>query len=418
MVTNLLMPTRSVLNSPVTAIRFEEQMFSILRWARTRESRYVCIANVHMIMEAYWNREFAAILEQADIVSPDGMPLVWMLKSMGAAYQDRVAGMDVLTSLCKLASLSNVSVAFVGSHKIVLDRMRKRLESEFPKLQIACMEPLPFRPLTSSEDEALTQKLNNSGAGLVFVSLGCPKQEKWMAQHQGKIRAVMIGVGGVFPIYAGILKRAPRYVRQSGLEWLYRLMQEPRRLWYRYGKSMPPFVWLAVKQLFSKLERQDLQIPGSTQLLTSFQKLEFEFVNIDPTPAKLGEILIRQNLISPTLLNTILEEQQKHRGKLGEILLKEGIISQPELEYHLANQNIKIGEILVLNGIISQKKLFKHLGEQKFNQQKLGEILVQEKSLSQVQLAQCLREQYLRKQGLWLLDDLANQQAVEVEAVC
>jgi N-acetylglucosaminyldiphosphoundecaprenol N-acetyl-beta-D-mannosaminyltransferase len=114
------------------------------------------------------------------------------------------------------------------------------------------MEPLPFRPLTQAEDEALIQKIHESGAGLVFVSLGCPKQEYWMAQHKNKIQAVMLGVGGVFPVYAGLHKRAPRRVREWGLEWLYRLIQEPRRLWKRYFETIPPFMWLAIKQLLTK----------------------------------------------------------------------------------------------------------------------------------------------------------------------
>lgn len=419
MVTDLYIPTRPVLNSPVTALRFDEQMFSILRWARTRESRYVCVANVHMVMEAHWNREFASILRQADLVTPDGMPLVWMLKSLGAAYQDRVAGMDILLRLCSLASLGNVSVFFLGSHQTILDRMRKRLESDFPNLEIAGMEPLPFRPLTPSEDEALIQKLNASGAGIVFVSLGCPKQEKWMAQHRGKVQAVSIGVGAVFPVYAGIHKRAPRYVREAGMEWFYRLIQEPRRLWYRYGQTIPPFVWLAAKQLLSQLESQDLQLKDMNMhsLGSQFRNYELEFVNVDLTPARIGEILVRQNLISPNLLETALKEQQRDCGKLGEILLKEGFVSQPELEYHLTNQRIKLGEILVLNGIISQRKLSKYLRQQS-NQQKLGEILVQKESVSPEKLAQCLREQYLRKQGLWLLDNLPEQQTIDAEVVC
>jgi len=129
--------------------------------------------------------------------------------------------------------------------------MRKRLESEFPNLQIAGMEPLPFRLLTEVEDDAFIQKINRSGAGLVFVALGCPKQEYWMAQHRGKIQAVMIGLGGVFPIYAGIKKRASYWMQKFGLEWFYRLIQEPRRLWHRYWHTNIIFIGLALKQLLT-----------------------------------------------------------------------------------------------------------------------------------------------------------------------
>jgi N-acetylglucosaminyldiphosphoundecaprenol N-acetyl-beta-D-mannosaminyltransferase len=249
MVEKAFLPTRRVLDFPITALRFDEQIQTMLKWAIAHESRAVCVANVHMLMEAYWSQDFATVLKNADLVTPDGMPLVWMMRLLGARYQDRVAGMDIFMALCQLAQTQNISVFFVGSQTEILSRMRKRLEAEFPQLKIAAMEPLPFRPLTQDEDEALIKRINSSGAGIVLVSLGCPKQESWIAQHKDKIQGVMIGLGGVFPVYAGIQKRAPRIVRDLGLEWLYRVIQEPRRLWRRYVQTIPPFIWLALKQL-------------------------------------------------------------------------------------------------------------------------------------------------------------------------
>jgi N-acetylglucosaminyldiphosphoundecaprenol N-acetyl-beta-D-mannosaminyltransferase len=251
MVGRVFLPTQKVLDFPITALRFEDQIQAIMKWAIARTSKTVCVANVHMLMEAHWNPDFGSVLQSADIVTPDGMPLVWMMRQMGARYQDRVAGMDILVALCQQAQAQNLSIFCVGSQTEILSRMRKRLEQEFPKLKIAAMEPLPFRPLTETEDEALIDKINSSGAGIVLVSLGCPKQENWMAQHKGKIHAVMIGLGGVFPVYAGIQKRAPRIIRDLGMEWLYRWIQEPRRLWHRYATTIPPFMWLATKQLLS-----------------------------------------------------------------------------------------------------------------------------------------------------------------------
>ena len=247
-----LLPTKKVINSSITALRYDDQIQTMLRWACDRESRTICVANVHMLMEAYWNPEFANVLNNADLVTSDGMPLVWMMRLMGVSNQDRVAGMDIFLDLCRLATLNNVSVFFLGSHTAVLKRMKIRLEQEFPDLQIAGMEPLPFRPLTQAEDEALIERIEKSGAGLTFVALGCPKQEYWIAQHRGKIQTVMIGVGAVFPVYAGIQDRAPRWVRELGFEWFYRLIQEPRRLWGRYAKTIPPFIWLAFKQLLTQ----------------------------------------------------------------------------------------------------------------------------------------------------------------------
>jgi N-acetylglucosaminyldiphosphoundecaprenol N-acetyl-beta-D-mannosaminyltransferase len=249
MVGKPFLPTQKVLDFPITALRFKDQMQTILKWATARESRTVCVANVHMLMEAYWNPDFGTVLQNADLVTPDGMPLVWMMRLLGARHQDRVAGLDILQATCELAQQQNVSVFFVGSQTEVLSRMRTRLAKEFPKLKIAAMEPLPFRPLTPVEDKALIEKINSSGAGLVFVCLGCPKQENWMAQHKDKIHAVMLGLGGAFPVYAGLHKRAPRMIREFGFEWLYRWLQEPRRLWGRYTKTIPSFMWLASKQL-------------------------------------------------------------------------------------------------------------------------------------------------------------------------
>lgn len=244
-------PVENVIGVPVSALSLKKQIDKMIEWAKARKSRSVCIANVHMLIEAHRNPQFEQVLREADLVAPDGMPLVWMLKLLGVRGQDRVAGLDVLAGLCEASSQEGVSIYFVGSQQEILDRMRVRLEQEYPKLKIAGMEPLPFRPLTSSEDEKLMEKLEQSGAGIVLISLGCPKQERWMAEHKGKVKGVMVGLGGAFPVYAGILKRAPVIVRVSGFEWLYRLIQEPQRLWRRYSSTIPVFMWLAFKQLLT-----------------------------------------------------------------------------------------------------------------------------------------------------------------------
>lgn len=243
------LPIQSVTGFPVTALTLNEQIGTILKWASKRRSKAVCVANVHMLMEAHTNPKFAGILREADLVTPDGMPLVWLMQLLGNRLQDRVAGMDILLSLCQGCRAQGTSLFFLGSDPETLEKMRQRLNHEFPGLEIAGMLPLPFRPLTPEEDEAVVEQINQSGAGIVLVSLGCPKQETWINQHRGQVHAVMLGLGAVFPVYAGIHKHAPIWVRRSGLEWLYRLVQEPRRLWKRYLTTIPPFVYLAAKQL-------------------------------------------------------------------------------------------------------------------------------------------------------------------------
>lgn len=243
-------PTQSVIGFPVTALPFDAQIATMINWAKSRLSKVVCVANVHMLIEAHQNSSFASVLTNADLVTPDGMPLVWMLRLMGATQQNRVAGLDVLAALCQRSEVEQVSIFFLGSQVAILERIKARLKQDYADLKIAGMESLPFRSLTQAEDEAVVQMLNDSGAGLVFVSLGCPKQEAWMAAHKNKVRAVMVGLGGAFPVYAGIHKRAPQIVRSLGFEWLYRLLQEPQRLWSRYSSTIPVFIWLAFKQLF------------------------------------------------------------------------------------------------------------------------------------------------------------------------
>ena len=244
-----LLEKQTVIGFPIVAESFTIQLNTVMGWAEQHLSKVVCVANVHMLVEAKTHPSFAKVLRHADMLTPDGMPLAWVISWLKLRYQDRVAGMDILLNVCRQAPNSGVSLFFLGSTPEILRGMRERLESEFPEVKIAGMEALPFRPLTSCEDEELTERLNNSGANIIFVSLGCPKQEWWMHHHYGKVDAVMIGLGGVFPIFSGIQKWAPEWVRRHGLEWAYRLMQEPKRLWSRYAKTIPPFVWLVCVQL-------------------------------------------------------------------------------------------------------------------------------------------------------------------------
>ncbi|MBW4423048.1 MAG: WecB/TagA/CpsF family glycosyltransferase [Nostoc desertorum CM1-VF14] len=249
----LRIPIVNIIGSPITALPLNAQIKTILEWASNYESKVVCVANVHMLVEAYLCSEFSLVLKNADLVAPDGMPLIWMMKLMGVHRQDRVAGMDIILSLSQLAPQRNVNVFFLGSQEVILQKIKVKLEQEFPHLKIAGMEPLPFRPLTPTEDEVIIQKINASGAGVVLVSLGCPKQEYWMDQHKEKIKAVMIGLGGAFPVFVGIHRRAPFWMRNLGLEWFYRLIQEPQRLWLRYWNTIPLFLWLALRQLLNSV---------------------------------------------------------------------------------------------------------------------------------------------------------------------
>lgn len=253
-------PSINLTGTPVTALPLEAQVKVVLYWAKRFSSRVVCLANVHMLMESRWDCTFRQVLENADLVTPDGMPLVWMLRAMGIKNQDRVAGMDFFLRACQQAADQGIQIYLLGSTQDVLDRMQNRLKLDFPSLSLAGAESPPFHPLTPAEDQDLVQRINASSAGLTFVALGCPKQERWMVDHKDRVRSVMVGVGAVFEVYAGTKKHAPRLVRSLGLEWLYRLVQEPRRLWKRYWKTIPPFILLAVQQVANEsvLNRRSL----------------------------------------------------------------------------------------------------------------------------------------------------------------
>lgn len=221
----------------------------IAEMAKSGEGNYVCFSTVHMVMESYDDPEFAKIVNGADFIVTDGMPLVWMQKLQGAQEAARVRANDLMISLCEYAEKNNLKVGFYGGKPEVIEAIRARAAKDFPDLQIVYAFSPPFRALTEEEDRQITDEINRAGAQILFVGLGCPKQERWMEAHRRKIKAVMLGVGASFDFYAGNVDESPAWLGNLGLEWLYRLTQEPRRLWRRYLILNPRFMTLAVMQL-------------------------------------------------------------------------------------------------------------------------------------------------------------------------
>ncbi len=203
-----------------------------------------------MCVEAYNHPEFADQVNTADLVLPDGMPLVKTLKWLKGVQQERIAGMDMLPTLLKEVEKTKIGVYFYGSTDQVLQQTAEYLKLNYPKLKNLNFFSPPFRPLTAKEEDDIIQKINTSGAGLVIVCLGCPKQEQWMAKMQGKIQACMLGMGGALPVMIGLQKRAPEWMQKAGLEWMYRWLQEPKRLFKRYMYTNSMFLLLLVKELF------------------------------------------------------------------------------------------------------------------------------------------------------------------------
>jgi N-acetylglucosaminyldiphosphoundecaprenol N-acetyl-beta-D-mannosaminyltransferase len=241
-----------VLGVPVDVISFTGAQDRLLAWGHARESRYVVLANVHVVVTASTEPDFGAVVAAADMATPDGAPVAWMLRKLGHAGQGRVSGPDLTWALLGRCEAENLPVYFFGSSRETLGLLAQRIVAAFPQLNVVGFEAPPFRPITAEEDAESVERINTSGAGLVFVGLGCPKQEHWMLAHRGRINAVMLGVGAAFDFHAGTVSRAPVWMRDNGLEWLHRLASEPRRLWKRYLVTNTLFVLGAAKQLLLK----------------------------------------------------------------------------------------------------------------------------------------------------------------------
>jgi N-acetylglucosaminyldiphosphoundecaprenol N-acetyl-beta-D-mannosaminyltransferase len=238
-----------VLGTYISHITWDDAIQKIQEWGQRHESRYVCICNVHSVVTAAQNPDFNRVINSADMATPDGAPVAWALRHSGFKTQERINGPDLMWRYLKKAEELDQQVFFYGSNEDTLSKLIASISSEFPRLRIAGAYSPPFRSLTQEEDEAEINLIKQSGAHVVFVGLGCPKQERWMAAHCGRINAVMIGVGAAFDYHAGTIKRAPLSWQRHGFEWLYRLISEPRRLFMRYLITNTLFVLGLSKQL-------------------------------------------------------------------------------------------------------------------------------------------------------------------------
>lgn len=242
-----------ILGMAVHPVDMAAAIRAISGWALTRESRMVCAADVHMVMRHHDEADFRQVLAQADLVTPDGMPLVWLLRRQGFPTQERVCGPDLTLALCDLAAESGIRVGFYGGKPEVLAALTERLKLRFPNLDLAYAFSPPFRPLAEEEDRAQVAAIHAAGVQFLFVGLGCPKQERWIAQHKDRIQAVMLGVGAAFDFHAGAIKRAPTWIQRMGLEWLYRIGAEPGRLARRAASHYPRFLWLVGSSAFRRV---------------------------------------------------------------------------------------------------------------------------------------------------------------------
>ena len=238
---------KKILKSCISISNYHETIEQITLLTK-QSSSYVCVCNVHMLIEAHQNENFKKIVNNADIAVSDGMPIVKAIKLFYGIDQDRVAGMDLMPDLMRISEEQKLSIFLYGSNDAVLEKIVTKANEEFPTLKLNKFSP-PYRELTVAEKEETIERINELNPDFVFVALGCPKQEKWMAENKGKINSCMIGLGGAFEVYAGVKDRAPKWMQDNALEWLYRLIQDPKRLWKRYLVTNTLFIGLFIKQL-------------------------------------------------------------------------------------------------------------------------------------------------------------------------
>jgi N-acetylglucosaminyldiphosphoundecaprenol N-acetyl-beta-D-mannosaminyltransferase len=241
----------SVLGVRIEAVQIRDVIGCLETWIREKsKSRFVAVCNVHMVMEAHRDHRFMEILNSSGLTVPDGKPLTWLGRHSGFKLNRRVYGPDLFQDFFLVTRDRSYRHYFYGGHQDVTARMIERLRQRIPEIEVAGYYSPPYRTLTEEEDRRVVEQINQSHPDIVWVGLGCPKQEHWMYEHRDSLKApVMVGVGQAFNIVAGTLKQAPTWMREHGLEWLFRLLLEPRRLWKRYLVYNTMFVYYVAIEL-------------------------------------------------------------------------------------------------------------------------------------------------------------------------
>lgn len=242
-------PICNILGVNIAAINMDWMLDYLHRNVKSQQGNllsgdYICVANVHTTVTAYEDLQYRMIQNSGLMAIPDGGPLSKIGKKKGFLSMERTAGPSLMGEIFKASASTGYKHFFYGSTPETLKKLRVQLENEYPGIQIVGMYSPPFRTISIEEDMEIIQSINNVCPDFVWVGLGAPKQEKWMASHQGKINGLMLGVGAGFDYYAGKLKRAPLWMQDNNLEWLYRLLQEPRRLFKRYFITNTKYLWL------------------------------------------------------------------------------------------------------------------------------------------------------------------------------
>jgi len=256
----------NILGVGISAINLEMAVETISQWVANETPHYVCVTNVHGVMECQRDAELKRIHNSSGMTTPDGMPLVWLSRLHGHRHVSRVYGPDLLMAVCEQSVHTGYRHFFYGGRAGVPEKLAEVLQKRFPGLVVVGTYSPPFRSLTVDEEEKIIKLINDTEPDIVWVGLGAPKQERWMARQLGKLNApVMIGIGAAFDFHSGKKRQAPLWMQRWGLEWLFRLISEPRRLWKRYLINNPSFVFLATLQL---LKLREFPLSGTYELDT------------------------------------------------------------------------------------------------------------------------------------------------------
>ncbi len=255
------LPRVNILGVGIHAITRPQALQQISAWISQQQRHYISVCTVHTIMECQQSATLRQVVNQAGLATPDGMPLVWLSQKQSGLPVSRVYGPDLMLDLCALSIERGYRHYFYGGQVGLPHELGQKLQQRYPGLQVAGSYAPPFRALTPAEDDQIIQQINQTQPDIIWVGLGTPKQDLWMADHRAQLTApVLIGVGAAFNIHSGHLRQAPRWMQNYGLEWLFRLSQEPRRLWYRYLIYNPLFIMLIMAQMLG-LKRYKLDKP-------------------------------------------------------------------------------------------------------------------------------------------------------------
>lgn len=239
-----------ILGVGVSVINMDDALGQMEHWISTRQQNYICVATVHLVMEAQKDAELKGILNSSGLTTPDGMPLAWVGKMRGNSNMDRVYGPDVMVNFSELSAKKGYRNFYYGGSSEAVQDLAEKLTERFPGLEVVGAYSPPFRALTPEEDQEIVNMINEANPDVIWIGLGAPKQDKWMAEHMGRVNApVMIGVGAAFDFLSGRKKQAPAWIQKIGMEWFFRLVTEPRRLWKRYLVTNTLFIFFMTLDL-------------------------------------------------------------------------------------------------------------------------------------------------------------------------